>query len=133
MKVLTAIDLAVPLAGALASAGLWIAGLGSTAQGALAGTVLAVASWTSIHFLGRRLMRASGSRSKPFLAMLMGGKLMAMAGLTWLAIRILGFDGIGVAVGLSSLPLGIVAAAALAGPESWGAEPGDGEGARKDA
>ena len=132
MKTMSAIGLAIPLSGLLASGGLAIGGLGSTASGALAGTLLASASWWVLQLLGRRLVKAR-SRVRPVAAALIGAKLAVMAGLTWVVIGPLGFDGIGVAVGIGSLPLGIIAAACLLGPDAWGAGLDLAEGAGKDA
>jgi hypothetical protein len=107
VNVLRAIDLAVPVLGGLATAGLAAAGLGHVAIGALCGTVIAALSWTGLHVMGRRLV-SSGHRSRDVHACLMGFKRVFIASLVLVSVTILGLNGIGVAVGLSSLPAGII-------------------------
>ncbi len=114
MKLLLLTDVAVVGVGILATAGLALAGLHEQATGAACGAVIGATSWVAMHFLGRRLVRAS-SRSRVFIGTLMGSKLMITAALVFLAVHVLGFDGVGMAVGLSALPVGIVLMA-LIGP-----------------
>jgi hypothetical protein len=115
VKVLRAIDLAVPAIGALASAGLAVAGLTGVAMGAVCGTVIASLSWGGLHLIGRRLV-ASAEQTRLLLAALMALKLLAISALVLVSVTLLGMSGIGVAVGLSAMPLAILTMFALFGP-----------------
>lgn len=127
MRLLSATDLAVPIIGALIAAALLLAGKIDMATGATAGAIIATASFIAMHHLGRRLLGA-GSRSQLVLALILGLKLMATATLVFVAVHVLGFDGIGMAAGLSSMPAGIIAMFVIAGPGR--APEGDSDGTR---
>jgi hypothetical protein len=122
VKVLRAIDLAVPAIGALASAGLAAAGLTGVAIGAVCGTVIASLSWGGLHLIGRHLI-GSGGQTRLLLAALMGLKFLAISALVLVSVTLLGMSGIGVAVGMSAMPLAILTMFALFGS-------GSGEAAR---
>jgi hypothetical protein len=113
---LKATDVAVPAIGAAVAAGLAIAGRWDAAVGAGCGAVIASGSWLLMHALGRRLV-AGGTRSQLVIGLLMTLKLVAMGALVFLAIRVLGFDGIGVLLGLSAMPAGVILMAVILGPK----------------
>lgn len=116
MKLLRAIDLAIPAIGTLACGALALAGLHSTAAGAVCGAVVAAASWAGLRLLGRRLVESS-TRGTIGIALMIFVKLLVVAALVFVSVALLGLSGIGVAIGLSSLPLGVVLMAALVGPD----------------
>ena len=107
MKLLRIADFIVPATGFAAAAIIAAFGLTQMAVGAVAGAVIGTTSWVLLRFLGSRLMRG-GEKRRALIASLMGSKILLMAALLWVAIGPLGFDGIGVAAGLSALPLGLV-------------------------
>jgi hypothetical protein len=105
---------AVPALGALASAILALSGLTGMAAGAVCGTVVASASWLGLHHLGRRLVGARDEH-RTLVAVLLVTKFVAVSALVLVAVTVLGIDGIGMAVGLSAMPVGVVLMAAILG------------------
>ncbi len=124
MNVLRAIDLAVPTIGALASGALALAGLREIAAGTLCGAAIASASWLGLHLIGRRLV-GEGGGSRPLMAVLMGFKLLAIAALVLVSVTVLGLSGVGVAVGLSAMPCGVLLTVAILGTGRRGSDRGD--------
>jgi len=121
MNVLRAIDLAVPAIGALAAGALALAGSYEVATGALCGAAIASVSWVGLHRIGRRLVGEAGG-SRPLMAVLMGFKLIAIAALVFVSVTILGLSGVGVAVGLSAMPCGVLLTVAILGTGSRGSD-----------
>ncbi|MBW2261450.1 MAG: hypothetical protein JRG91_05690 [Deltaproteobacteria bacterium] len=124
MNVLRATGLAVPAIGALASGALALAGLYEVAAGALCGAAIASASWVGLHVIGRRLV-GEGGGNRPLMAVLMGFKLVAIAALVLVSVTILELSGVGVAVGLSAMPCGILLTVAILGTGGRGSNEGD--------
>ncbi len=124
MNVLRATDLAVPALGALASGALALAGLGEIAAGTLCGAAIASASWLGLHTIGRRLVDEGGA-SRPLMAVLMGLKLIAIAALVLVSVTVLGLSGVGVAVGLSAMPCGVLLTVAVLGTGRRGTDDAD--------
>ena len=114
MNVLRATDLAVPAIGGLTAGALAIAGLTEVAVGALCGAAIASASWVGLHVIGRRIVRKDGT-NRPLLAVLLGFKLLVIAGLVFVSVNVLKFNGVGMAIGLSALPCGVLLTAAVLG------------------
>ena len=124
MNVLRATDLAVPTIGVLASGALALAGLGEVAIGTLCGAAIASASWVGLHVIGRRLV-GEGGGNRPLMAVLMGFKLIAIAAAVLVSVTVLGFNGVGVACGLSAMPCGVLLTVAILGTGSRGSDEGD--------
>jgi hypothetical protein len=124
MNVLRATDLAVPGIGALTAGALALAGLHEIAIGALCGAAIASASWVGMHVIGRRLV-VEGGGNRPLMAVLMGLKLIAIAALVLVSVTVLGFSGVGVACGLSAMPVGVLLTVAVLGTGSRGSHGGD--------
>jgi hypothetical protein len=135
IKTLAAVDVAIPVLGLLTSAALFGAGLHALAQGCLAGAALASADWLLIRVIFGRLEawgrnaptgageeagRSGAGRSeagaspgapkKIVLVVALGIKFIFLAVFIYLVINKLSFDPYGVALGVGSLPAGIIAA-----------------------
>ena len=124
MNVLRATDLAVPGIGALTAGGLALAGQHEIAIGALCGAAIASASWVGMHVIGRRLV-GEGGGNRPLLAVLLGFKLVVIAALVLVSVTVLGFNGVGVACGLSAMPCGILLTVAILGTGGRSPDQGD--------
>ncbi len=118
----SAYDVAVIGAAVLVSllAGL-VWGFGREALAASSGGLLAVANWLALRWLVLRLLGAKpGNRSgrrKVLLALLFAAKIVVLLGAVWALIRWGACAPLPLAFGYSSLVLGLLGAALLAGRE----------------
>jgi hypothetical protein len=114
-KILAAVDLAIPALGLVVSAALFGAGLHAMAQGCLAGAALASADWLLLRVIFGRLVRGGETLTpkKIVLTLALGIKFVLLAVCVYLVVNKLNFDPYGVALGVGSLPVGIVAASLL--------------------
>jgi len=127
IKTLSAVDVAIPVLGLLTSAALFGSGLYALAQGCLAGAALASADWLLIRVIfgrleawGRNAPTGAGEEAgaspspggprKIMLVAALGIKFIFLAVFIYLVINKLSFDPYGVAIGVGSLPVGIMAA-----------------------
>lgn len=81
--------------------GHWLLG----AAGAVAtiiGAALAIGNLLAMSWLVRQLLFAPANRSKRGLTLLLGGKLVIFGTICWVAVRVLGLDIYGFALGFSS-------------------------------
>ena len=110
MGSLLAVDMAIPVLGLVLTLALFAAGLGTLAQGCLAGAVIVTLDWAAIRLLFRAIFAQRTVRSMPRIlaVLLLGFKFIFLAVFIYLIIRFFGFDPYGMAIGMGSLPAGIV-------------------------
>ena len=102
---------AIAAAGFLSGAVAWaLAGL-EMGTGALVGAAVVYGNWLGLRWLLQRFVRP-GSRKGPLVALLLL-KMLAIFVVCWLVIVRFQVDGLGFALGLTALPVGLVIGAAF--------------------
>jgi len=116
MSTLRPVDLAIPLLGLLFTVALFIAGFGDLAEGCLAGSVLVSLDWLLLRVLFRQILSKKRMLSLPRIlsVIILGFKFIFLAFFIYLAINRFKFNPYGMAVGISALPLGIIAGSVVA-------------------
>ncbi len=127
--VLTTVDVAIPAAGLVIFAILLVSGRNAMAEGCLAGAVLASLDWLLLR-VGWGYLTGGVKASTPGKFVLVAGigiKFFLLAAAIYFIVNMMRFDTLGVVLGVSSLPGGLLVAAAMpaAGKETnWGERDG---------
>jgi hypothetical protein len=115
VKALAAVDLCIPILGLVCTVALFGAGFRPLAEGCLAGAVLASLDWLLLRILMNRLYKTSKEFTLGKLAagVILGIKFVILAVFFYFVIYKFNFNPYGVAIGVGSLPLGIIIGFAL--------------------
>jgi hypothetical protein len=116
MSTLRPVDLAIPLTGLAFTTALFVAGFGELGQGCLAGAVLVSLDWLLLRVLFKQILARKRMWSLPRIlsVIILGFKFIFLAFFIYLAINRFKFNPYGMAVGISALPLGIIAGSVVA-------------------
>ena len=116
MSTLRPVDLAIPVLGLLFTTALFVAGFGELGQGCLAGAVLVSLDWLLLRVLFKQILSKKRMLSLPRIlsVIILGFKFIFLAFFIYLATNRFKFNPYGMAVGISALPLGIIAGSVVA-------------------
>jgi len=121
MNAIDRLSAAIAGAGAFAGASAWALGGAHTGNGALVGALVVYLNWIALRWLLERFVHR-GARRGPLVALLLL-KMVAIFVVCWVLVVRVGVHGLGFALGLTALPIGLVLGAAFDRPPE-GSEPG---------
>lgn len=108
MNIINICDISIPTTGIIFSIALFASGFFSEAQGCLAGAVIVSADWLIIRWGAAKLLKGQKIATRGAFYFIWGIKFLVLAVFIFFIINLLNFNGLGVAVGVSCLPVGII-------------------------